>query len=71
MLAFFLRFVVEQFPLALVVKGNPAGPIEPVKEPVHDDEQNENGKQSGCSLNGQRGDILSNVVEDANNNAPR
>jgi hypothetical protein len=36
-----LSFILQQFSLALVMNRNPAGPINSVKEPVHDQEENE------------------------------
>src|SRR5436190_5728712 len=50
---------------------DPAAPINLVKEPIHDDEEDDDGKQSGCGLEVKRRHIIAQRTDDSNSDRPR
>src|ERR1043166_2141092 len=49
---------------------DPAAPINLVKEPIHDDEEDDNGKQSGCCLEVERRHIIAQRTDDSDSYRP-
>lgn len=62
--------LAQEMLLLAGVHHDPAAPIDLVKEPVHDDEQHENGQQAGGGLEIERGDAVAEAGEDADGDEP-
>ena len=60
----------EQGFTAAIVGANPAAPINLVEEPVHDHEQDDDRKQSGCGLQIERRHVVAERAHDAHGDEP-
>src|SRR6185437_14477208 len=66
----FVVLAFQQVPFFAVVEGDPAGPVDFVEEPVHDQQKHENGEQTGNGLDVERINAFGEVVDDTDDGEP-